>query len=209
MLGRSLGDADATLIFLSHVIPFGSPRYHSIMGTRDLVYLFREDSNETGSLSVAWFRARTTHTGSRATSLFATEKGCVWQMMPRDRRVPRAQHALDLAAVLVLFPSVFARSLTHTISPDRAAHRSGNTIESVWILFAHPTGRSTTSTWIHTHGRVGFRRTLWCFLGALFVVHELTGLSGTWLTETDTKQQGSKLASRPRAVPQMTSQNQG
>lgn len=175
----------------------------------DLVSLLRENSNETRPLSAAWFRARTTHTGIHATSPSAVEKGCVWQTMPRDRRVPRAQHSLDLAAVLGSFPSVFARSLTHAISPDRAAHRSGNTIESVWILFMHPMGRSTTSTWIHTHGRVGFRRTLWCFLGALFVVHELTCLSGTRLMETDTKQQGSKLASRPRAVPQRTSQNQG
>ena len=175
----------------------------------DLVYLFREDSNETRSLSVAWFRARTTHTGIHATSPSAVEKGCVWQMTPRDRRVPRAQRSLDLAAVSVSFPSVLARLLTHTLSPERAAHRSGNTIEAVWILFMHPTGRSATSTWIHTHGRVGFRRTLRCFLGALFVVHELTCLSGTWLMETDTKQQGGELASRPRAVPQRTSQNQG
>ena len=175
----------------------------------DLVYLFREDSNETRSLSVAWFRARTTHTGIRATSLSAIEKGCVWPMTPRDRRVPRAQRSLDLAAVAVSFPSVLARLLTHTISPERAAHRSGNTIEAVWILFVHPTGRPATSTWIRTRGRVGLRRTLRCCLGALFVVRELARLSGTRLMGTDTERQGGGPASRPRAVPQRTSRSRG
>ena len=116
-------------------------------------------------------------TGS-ASSSGSAPKGCVWPMTPRDRRVPRAQRSLDLAAVSVSFPSVLARLLTHTISPERAAHRSGNTIEAVWILFVHPTGRPATSTWIRTRGRVGLRRTLRCCLGALFVVRELARLSG-------------------------------